>query len=322
MAICESNNEFEYTLQAGLRQFGKVRTNVLLSKCTTFSIGGPARFLVEVVDGNKLVELLNFLTDEGQNYMVLGGGSNLLMPDEGFDGVVIKINTKELFTDNEKIIADAGVLLGLAVNMATANSLTGLEWAAGIPGTIGGAVRGNAGAMGKDMSRNIEKVEVWKDREVLEMDREDCAFVYRGSNFKNENAVILRAWIKLERGEQKNILAQVKEYLGQRQGKFPPYPSAGCFFKNVKLTKWPNYPKDLPTIFIERGTVPVGWLIDQSGAKGLEVAGAAISDLHCNFIVNKNKASQAEILALVDEVKTKVYNKFGIELEEEVVIIR
>jgi|SRR3989338_2172342 len=310
------------TLQSGLKQFGKVRTNVLMSKCTTFSIGGPARFLIEVVDRNKLVGLLNFLAEEGQDYMVMGGGSNLLMSDEGFDGVVIKISTKELTMEGEKIIADAGALLGLVVKMATENSLAGLEWAAGIPGTVGGGVRGNAGAMGKDMSNCVEKVEVWKNGEIIEMLHRDCNFVYRGSDFKNESAVILRIWMKLEKGEKKNILAKVKEYLDQRMGKFPPYPSAGCFFKNVKLNKWPNYPKDLPAIFIERGTVPVGWLIDQSGVKGLEVAGAAISDMHCNFIINKNKASQADVLALVDDVKTRVYNKFGVELEEEVEIVK
>jgi len=294
----------------------------MLSKCTTFNIGGPARFMIEVIDRNKLIGLLNFLAEEELNYMIVGGGSNLLMSDEGFDGVVIKINTKELSVEQEKIIADAGVLLGLVVNIATENSLTGLEWAAGIPGTVGGGVRGNAGAMGKDMSNCVEKVEVWKDGEIMEMSHEDCNFVYRGSNFKNEHAVILRICMRLEKGEQKNILAKVKEYLDQRMGKFPPYPSAGCFFKNVKLNKWPNYPKDLPAIFIERGTVPVGWLIDQSGVKGLEIAGAAISDMHCNFIVNKNKASQADVLALVDDVKARVYNKFGVELEEEVEIIR
>ncbi len=133
--------------------------------------------------------------------------------------------------------------------------------------------------------------------------------------------MILRVWIKFEKGDQQKILTQVKEYLEQRAGKFPPYPSAGCFFKNVKLDKWPNYPKDLPPLFIERGTVPVGWLVDQVGVKGLEIGGASISDMHCNFVVNKNNASQADVLAVVEEVKARVYNKFKVELEAEVEIV-
>lgn len=310
------------TLYTNLKKYGKVKSNALLSKCTTFRIGGPAKFLVEVLENTKLVELLNFLSAEEQDFFILGGGSNLLLSDEGFDGVAVKIKCSNIEVVDKMIICDAGVSLGVAVNTATQNSLTGLEWGAGIPGTIGGAVRGNAGAMGKDMSRNVSKVEVWENGEVKEMDNAECEFSYRDSGFKNNNAVILRVWLKLAKGDPKEILSQVQLYLGQRSGKFPPYPSAGCFFKNLKLEKWPNHPKDLPPLFIERGAVPAGWLIEQAGVKGLEKGGAAISDKHCNFIVNKNEASQSDVLAIVEEVQTRVYNKFKVEVELEVEIVR
>jgi UDP-N-acetylmuramate dehydrogenase len=275
-----------------------------------------------VTKTDELIGLLDFLSATGQVFFVLGGGSNLLLPDEGFDGVVIKISTGQLRIDGEIIIAEAGVLLGSVVNTATQNSLSGLEWGAGIPGTVGGATRGNAGAMGQDMSKCVERVEIWQNGEIKELSNYECGFDYRGSSFKENGAVILRVFIKLKKDDQKKIIKQVKEYLDQRIGKFPSYPSAGCFFKNVKLNKWSNYPKDLPAIFIERGTVPVGWLVDQAGAKGLEFADAAVSDKHCNFVVNKKNASQADVLALVEEVKTRVYNKFKIELESEVEIVK
>jgi len=306
-----------------LKKYGRVKANALLSRHATFRIGGPAKYLVAVEVREKLVELLDFLSGEGHSFFILGGGSNLLLPDDGFDGVVVKISLKELSVTDQVVMAEAGAWLGQVLDLAVKNSLTGLEWAAGIPGTIGGAVRGNAGAMGQDISKNIQKVEVWQDGEIKELSREECGFIYRGSDFKNDpQAVILRVWLALAKGEVRQILATVQENLKQREGKFPPYPSAGCFFKNVKLDKWPGHPKDLPTIFLERGTVPAGWLIDQAGARGLLQGGAAVSDKHCNFVINKDKASQADVLAVVEEVRTRVYNKFKVELELEVEIIK
>lgn len=306
-----------------LKKYGRVKTNALLSRHTTFCLGGPAKYLIEVEAREKLVELLSFLSGAGHSFFILGGGSNLLLPDEGFDGVVVKISSNELIIADKVVLAEAGVWLGRALDLAVKNSLTGLEWAAGIPGTIGGAVRGNAGAMGQDISKNVHQVEIWQAGEIKVLNKEECGFSYRGSAFKNDpSVVILRVWLALAKGEPRQILAAVQENLKQREGKFPPYPSAGCFFKNVKLDKWPGHPKDLPVLFLERGAVPAGWLIEQAGAKGLARGGAAVAEKHCNFIINKNKATQAEILALVEEVKSRVYNKFGVELELEVEIIQ
>lgn len=306
-----------------LKKYGRVRSNTLLSRHTTFCIGGPAKFLIEVEVREKLVGLLNFLSGEAVDFFILGGGSNLLLPDEGFEGVVVKVFLNELRVVDKVVMAEAGVRLGQALDLAVKNSLTGLEWAAGIPGTIGGAVRGNAGAMGQDISKNIQKVEIWQAGEVKVLNRDECGFSYRGSAFKDDRqSVILRVWLALEKGEVRQMLAAVQENLKQREGKFPPYPSAGCFFKNVKLNKWPNDRHDLPPLFVERGAVPAGWLVEQVGARGLEKGGAAVSEKHCNFVINKNNASQADVLAVVEEVKTMVYNKFGVELELEVEIIQ
>ncbi len=310
------------SLYTQLKQFGHTRTNVPLFRFTTFRIGGPARFLVAVEETEKLVGLLNFLSGEGIEYFILGGGSNLLFSDDGFDGVVIKVTSYKLQVTNHTIEAASGVWLGAVLDLAVSNGLTGLEWAAGIPGTVGGATRGNAGAFGQDTSSALTGVEVWRDGEILRLSKEECGFVYRHSAFRDNKDVILRVWFALAPGDKVKILAQVQAYLKQRLGQFPPYSSAGCFFKNIKLEQWPGDPNALPELFRQRGTVPVGWLTEQVGVKGLIVGEAQVSEQHGNFIVNRAHASQSDILAVVEKVKEAVYNKFGVELEEEVEIVR
>lgn len=306
-----------------LKKYGAVKTNEPLAKHTTFKIGGPAEFLVIVDDSDKLVELLDYCQAEGINYFILGGGSNLLMPDNGLSGVVIKIAGGKMKVDEEIIEADAGVSLSAAVNLATKNSLSGLEWAVGIPGTVGGAVRGNAGAMGQDISRSILKILVWQNGEIKEFSKDNCGFCYRSSIFKESgNIVILKAWLKLSKGKSVDILKKIQEYLGQRQNKFPIQPSAGSFFKNIKISEWPGKTKNLPELFHARGMIPTGWLVDNLNLRGFKIGGGGVSREHGNFLVNFGGATQADILAVVDELQKKVYNKFGVALELEVKIVR
>lgn len=287
-------------LNKELKKFGHVRTNVLLSKYATFKIGGPAQFLVEVDNNDSLVGLLNFLSGEGIKFLILGGGSNLLFPDSGFEGVVIKIKTSNIKVLDETIECDAGASLGTVINLAAQNSLGGMEWAAGIPGTVGGAVRGNAGAMGKDAEENIDKVEIWRNGATIILSNNECGFMYRGSAFKaNRQDVILRVWFKLKKVDQKQIMLKMQEYLLLRQGKFPAFPSAGSFFKNIKLADWQGDKKILPEIFLQRGSVPVGYLVDQVGMRGFAVGGAKVAEEHGNFIINYDKAEQNDVLAIV-----------------------
>ncbi|MFH1946835.1 MAG: UDP-N-acetylmuramate dehydrogenase [Candidatus Magasanikbacteria bacterium] len=302
-----------------LKTFGKVKLNEPMSKHTTFKIGGPARYFVIVEETEKLVELLNYLSGEGIEYYVLGGGSNILFQDEEYDGVVIKINDQRTTINDHVIEAESGAQLGAVMGQAMQNGLTGLEWSAGIPGTVGGAVRGNAGAFGQATFDVLDHVEVWQDGEVVEMTKEECEFVYRGSIFKNNpEIVILRAWFKLQKADKAEVLKKTQEIIMSRKGKYPIYPSAGCFFTNIAIEKWPGDKSELPPLFVERGKVPAGWLIDQLDFKGKELGGASVGTEHCNFIVNKNKATQAEVLELMAEIKEKVYNRYGVELEEEV----
>ncbi|MBI2037356.1 MAG: UDP-N-acetylmuramate dehydrogenase [Candidatus Magasanikbacteria bacterium] len=308
-----------------LKEFGEVKINESLAKHATFKIGGPAKLFVVVSKTDKLVGLLNYLNAEGFDYFILAGGSNLLLSDEGFDGIVIKIAT----TTPPKITADglgfeieveAGVMLSAVVNLGAKNGLTGIDWGIGIPGTFGGAIRGNAGAMGKEIARVLKWVEVWRNGEVARLKPEECGFSYRNSSFKHNKDIVLRGAIYLEPGDKQEILERMQKYLQQR--KHTPYPSAGSFFKNIKLAQWAQDTKNLPELFLQRGTVPVGWITEQMALRGLSVGGAKISDEHGNYLINFNKATQSDVLDLVEQIKQKVYNRYGVELEPEVQIVK
>jgi len=304
-----------------LKKYGSVKANVPLSRFSTFKVGGQAEFLIEVKENDKLIGLLTFLNEQAVDFFVLGGGSNVLLPDGGLKGVVIKIATSEVKIEENIIETQAGVPLAMIVALATKNGLSGLEWAMGIPGTIGGAVRGNAGAMGESIADCIQKVFVWIDGEVKEFDKKDCDFGYRNSFFKqNKNAVVLKAFLALKSGEKGEILAKINGNLASRS-KFPKFPSAGSFFKNIRIEKWPGDVDMLPEIFRTRGTVPAGWLIENCGLKGFRIGDAGVSLEHGNFLVNFGSATQNDMLAVVEEVQEKVYNKYGVSLEPEVQIV-
>ncbi|HLC69572.1 MAG TPA: UDP-N-acetylmuramate dehydrogenase [Patescibacteria group bacterium] len=305
-----------------LKNFGKVKANVPLARFTTFKIGGPAKFYIEVGDKVKTIELLNFLSGEGIAFYILGNGSNVVFPDDGYDGVVMRLKNDVINLDGTTITAGAGAALASVVNLALQNSLSGIEWAAGVPGTVGGAVRGNAGAMGKETSNCINEVEVWQDGEARNWPAKECGFGYRHSDFKNNKAIILEVKYELNPGDKATILAEMQKYLKQRSGRYPAYPSAGSFFKNVKVSDWPGDKSQLPPLYIERKMIPVGWLIEGVELKGYQIGGAKFSEEHGNFIVNFNNATQADVIALVEEAKSRVYNKYKVEIEPEVEIVR
>jgi UDP-N-acetylmuramate dehydrogenase len=221
---------------------------------------------------------------------------------------------------------DVGMSLGKLVELSIQNKLSGLEWAAGIPGTLGGAIRGNAGAhylfVGGEIKDNLEKVEVWRDGEVLEIFNSECAFEYRDSIFKNNSDVILRAWFKLQPGDQKTSLLIAQKVLQERQGKHPSEPSAGSFFKNIPLEKWTFDKTILPSRFLGYKKVAAGWVIEQCGLRGFKVGGAMIAERHGNFLINADHATQEDVLKIVEEVKERVYNRFGVDLEPEVQIVQ
>lgn len=306
-----------------LQNYGDIKINAPFKKMTTFAIGESAQYLVTVTETEKLINLLNYLKNNGVDFFILGGGSNLLMPDHDIEGITVRIQTKKIeMVDDTTIACDAGVGFGSLINLSLAHSLEGLEWGVGVPGTVGGAVRGNAGAMGKNIATCLEKVQIWRDGEVLELKNSECGFNYRESYFKFNRDVVLRAWFKLKPGDKKEIMMRAQTYMKQRSGRYPHTPSAGSFFKNIPIDRWTGDKEELPELFRERGMIPVGWVMEQLDLKGLTIGGAKVSDEHGNFVINFNNAKQEEILKIVEIMQEKAYNRFKIHLEPEVEIVK
>jgi len=304
-----------------LKKYGQTKVKYDLKKLTTFKIGGQAEYFVEVKETALLSGLLTYLQAQGIDFMVIGGGSNLLLPSDEISKVVVKITTAGLKIKDNIIEAEAGVPLSLVVNLATKNSLSGLEWAAGIPGTVGGAVYGNAGSIGQSMADSIQKVFIWSDNEIQELTKDECRFGYRDSIFKQDKSrVILKVILILKPADKQAISANIAQNLLNRK-KLPVLPSAGSFFKNIPLKNWPGSIEELPEQFISRGTIPAGWLIENCGLKGFRIGDAGVSNGHGNFLVNFGKATQEQVLQVVEEVQKKVYDKYGVGLEPEVQIM-
>ena len=312
-----------------------VQENVPLAPYTTYKLGGPARYFFIAKNNEEIKTAAAAAKDLDLPIFILGGGSNILVSDNGFSGLVIKMANRELGVEKNKIKAEAGALIGQVVSLAWKNSLTGLEWAAGIPGTIGCAVRGNAGAFGKSISDSIKSVETFKllsPRSIAGrgaggegiMTKEECQFTYRESIFKHDDdLVVLGVDLELQAGEQAAIKQQMLDCVQRRSCGHPKYPSAGCSFKNIFVTD--EIRKKIRKINpageekIKGGKIGAGWFIDQAGLKGYKIGGVQVSDEHANFIVKVDETARAEhALMLISYVKQQVRDKFGVQLQEEV----
>ena len=286
----------------------ELRKNEPMSKHTSFRIGGPAA-LMALPKGEEVRKVIETAFQCNVKPFFLGNGSNLLVSDTGYDGFVIKLSggyaEGEVYT-NELMVGGA-MLLSQAANLALQHGLTGLEWAAGIPGTVGGAVTMNAGAYGGEMSQVLHQVHtLGYDGRFEVISNRECEFSYRHSTFSNGQRLILEGVFLLEPGDPAAIKAKMAELAEKRRSKQPlEYPSAGSTFKR---------PAPLPD-----GTpVYAAALIDQCGCKGLTVGGAQVSEKHAGFIINRGGATCADILALIEEVKKRVFDQTGVMLELEV----
>ena len=281
-------------------------TDEPMSRHTTFRCGGPATLFLRPGNEDELVRVVSLLKDNGQPYMLLGNGSNLLVSDKGYQGVVISLERlSELSLEGETSIrAQAGVLNSRIASFARENSLAGFEFAAGIPGTIGGAMIMNAGAYGGEMKLITTSVRaITPDGEVKELSAEDCDFGYRTSVLKREGYVVLSALLQLQKGNEKEITDLMTELALKRKEKQPlEYPSAGSTFKR-------------PEGYF------AGKLIEDAGLKGFSVGDAAVSDKHCGFVINKGQATSADIYKLIREVQKKVFEDSGVTLEPEVILV-
>lgn len=304
----------------------KFKINYPLSELTTFKIGGPAKYFFEPDTKEELISSLDWAEKEKVKIYILGGLSNVLINDQGIDGLVLKINNKELKIKGERMECGAGLELGQAVIAATGAGLTGLEWATGIPGSIGGAVRGNAGAFGLSIGQIVETVEVinLKTHTFSLLSKNDCHFLYRNSLIKEKPEMIIwKIDLRLSKGDPEKIKAKSKECLEHRINTQPKLPSAGCIFKNfeaeiVKDLSPELYQKAENSGIIRGGKIAAGWVISQLDLGGKNLNDAKISLEHKNFIVNTKNASADDVAMLIGYIKQQVRDNYNINLQEEI----
>ena len=287
------------------RELGEqVLENEPLAPYTTFKIGGPARYFFVARTTDELIRSVNLAKTLNLEYFILGGGSNVLVSDSGFDGLVIKSDAREIRLEDDRAFVDAGVTWGVLTVFAHKHGFTGIEELTHIPGTVGGAVRGNAGSMGKETKDVVTSVYILRNAQPEWILVQECEFAYRQSVFKKNNWVVLGAEIQLERGDVQKAQEKMREYHAYRQTTQPlSSPCPGCMFKN---------PDAGAGVYASK-------MIDELGLKGFQIGKARVSLKHANFIENLGGASAKEVDNLVAEIKKRVKEKYGYELEEEVI---
>ena len=305
----------------------KIKKNYPLADLTTFKIGGPAEYFVEIGAKEELQKVFTWAKEKNIQVSILGGGSNLLISDQGVKGLVVLIKNEKLSIHGERMTVRAGVSLAKALSLAIKHSLSGLEWSHGIPrATIGGAIRGNAEAFDCLMSDIVETIEIFdiKKNKFDVLSRNMCKFAYRKSIFSsNDNLIIWEAILKMSYKDKKQIKELVDKSLEFRLSKYPKLPSAGSIFKNLDLdeVKKKNpllFEKEMKNKIMRRGLVGAGLMIDLLGLKGKTIGGAKISLEHANYIVNTGKATADEVVQLISLIKTKARDNFKIDLREEI----
>lgn len=277
-----------------------------MSRHTTFQVGGEAACLIDISSEEELVKLLRYLNLIEIPYFILGNGSNLLVSDKGYDGVILRIGSRmsDIRVEGGRITAQAGALLSRVAGAACENGLTGLEFASGIPGSLGGAVVMNAGAYDGEMKMVVESVRIMnKEGEILILDNDSMEFSYRNSIIRNRPFVVLEAVLKLQAGEPEEIKAKMAGFSAKRKEKQPlEYPSAGSTFKRPE-----GY--------------YAGKLIMDAGLRGFRIGSAQISEKHCGFVINLGNAQACDIYELIQEVQERVEEQFGVTLERELVTL-
>lgn len=300
-----------------------------MAKHTNFRIGGPARWFVDVRSEEDLMAALAAAKEAGVPTFVMGGGSNTLVADKGFPGLVIQIAMRGTRIDGNKVTAEAGVLMvGLARQTAEAG-LEGLEWAISLPGTVGGAVRGNAGCFGGETKDRLASVRLLRDGNIVDVPADELAMRYRDSVVKHSSDVVLSATFELTPADASVLKTRMADILAKRKASQPMYAgSAGCLFKNAELVTDDDMQRakklsDIPGVqeMIAGRRLSAGWLIDHAGMKGARVGDAQVSETHGNFIVNLGQATALDVRTLAEQVKRAVKDRFGIELHEEVQLV-
>lgn len=308
--------------------FGMFSQSINLSDYSNYKIGGSARYFYRAKNVEQLTRSIEKARQTKLPVFVLGGGTNLLISDDGFNGLVLKPEINLLKAKGDTVKVGAGVLVSELLNYSITKSLSGLEWAGGLPGTLGGAIRGNAGAFGGEIKDGVKEVVSLdisgKTPKIIKRNNKQCRFDYRDSVFKRRDGkeIILEATLAMRKGDKKQIREATEEKIKYRQERQPlDYPNIGSIFKNVPVQKYRNINISKFRYVIKNDpfpVIPTAYLISEAGLKGVSCGGAMISSKHPNFIVNVLNAKAADVKNLINLVKSEVRKKFDIELEEEI----
>jgi len=295
-----------------------------MSKHTNYRLGGPARFFVEAKTVDEVQKAVDLAKEHQVKIVLLGGGSNVLVADQGIDGLVIKISIQDLEVNNNRVHVGAGVPMVLFARKVAEHCLKGMEWGVTLPGTVGGAIRGNAGCFGGETKDYFVEAQVLSNGQIVTMTKEQMAFGYRESVFKHSQDVILSAVFEFEKGDCAQIQSLMDENLKKRKASQPlETGSAGCMFKNIEIASDEELQRiqetiDLPSEMVSARRISAGWIIDQLDLKGKQIGGAKVSEKHGNFLLNTGNATSDDMMQLIAFIKTRARNTFGIQLQEEV----
>lgn len=292
-----------------------------LSAYTRFAIGGPADLYAETSSVEAFIQALAVARSSGRDYMVMGGGTNLIVSDAGFRGIMLRYIGRRILAAGTRIHCDAGAVLQDLVDFAIERGLAGLETLAGIPGSVGAAVYGNAGAYGHAIAERVARVRFYDGERVRMFENADCQFHYRESIFKQHKEwIVFSTELQLAAGNAAELRQTAADILKVRNQKFPvTMKCAGSIFKNFLLAELPPaVAAEVPQKVVREGKVPAAYFLEQVGAKGMSRGDIHVADYHANLIYNGGQGTATDLCALIEELKARVRRQFRVELEEEV----
>ena len=298
-----------------------VSEGALLSRYARFGIGGPAEICAETSDEDAFAAAVEAVRAAGADLAVIGGGTNLIVSDSGFRGVVLRFTASSIEHHGACVKVAAGAELQALVDYTIAHGLRGLETMTGIPGWTGAAIYGNAGAYGHSISEITRLVRFFDGREICSLDNAHCEFQYRESVFKrHKDWIIFSAELNLVPAPAAELRKTAGDILKIRNEKYPPaMKCAGSIFKNLILNELPESARRaVPEKVIREGKVPSAWFLEQVGAKGMKNGGIHVADYHANLIYNAGNGTARQLCEVIDDLKSRVHHQFGLELEEEV----
>jgi UDP-N-acetylmuramate dehydrogenase len=298
-----------------------VSEGILLSDHTRFGIGGPAALYVEAASEPAFCAALRIAQSSGASYIVIGAGTNLIVSDDGFDGIVLRLTANQISREGTLVRAEAGVELQALVDDSIEHGLRGLETMTGIPGSVGAAIYGNAGAYGHSIEERVERVRFLDCDDTRSFAAPECQFRYRQSIFKQQKDwIILGVELRMTPAPAAELRKTADDILKVRLEKYPAsMKCAGSIFKNLILADLPDgVRRQIPDRVVREGKAPSAYFLEQVGAKGMRLGGVRVADYHANLIYNDGGGTARDLCALIIDLKSRVRAQFGLDLEEEV----